>query len=342
MAILNLIRWKNLLMIALVQLLIKYALFDPFNADITLNWFGITLLITSTLCLAAAGNIINDIYDVETDLINRPKKVIIGKKVSEKTAYNLFIVFNVIGILIGFYLSHLIGRSGFFALFVIISALLYVYATYLKRTLLIGNIVVSILVAMSILIVGLFELLPAITPQNQPTQLFFFKILLDYAMFAFFINLVREITKDMEDVDGDYKAGMNTLPIAIGRKRASKILFALTLLPLFGVVYYVMTYMYKQPYSIGYFLIFVVAPLVYITIKSFSAKTKKDYHHMSTILKLVMLFGMLSLLLYAFILKENKDVADNFSRKNAEVKHHYQEVNSEELKFLNLNTASAT
>lgn len=302
MNILNLIRWKNLLMIALVQLLIKYALFEPFNAAIMFNWFGITLLILSTLFLAAGGNIINDIYDVETDLVNRPEKVIVGKKVSEKTAYNLFITFNVLGILIGFYLSHLVGRSGFFALFVIISALLYVYATYLKQTLLIGNIVVSILVAMSILIVGLFELLPAITTQNQPTQLFFFKILLDYALFAFFINLVREIAKDMEDIDGDYKAGMNTLPIAIGRERASKVLFALTLLPLFGVVYYMMTYMYKQPYAVGYFLMFVVAPLLYVSIKSFSAKTKKDYHHISIILKLVMLFGMLSLLLYKFIL----------------------------------------
>lgn len=290
-------------MIALVQLLIKYALFEPFEADIMFDWFGITLLILSTMYLAAAGNIINDIYDVETDLVNRPDKVIIGKKVSEKTAYNLFITFNIIGILIGFYLSHLVGRSGFFALFVIISALLYVYATYLKQTLLIGNIVVSILIAMSILIVGLFELLPAITPQNQPTQLVFFKILLDYALFAFIINLVREIAKDMEDVDGDYKAGMNTLPIAIGRERASKVLFALTLLPLFGVVYYVMTYMYKQPIAVGYFLVFVVAPLIYVAIKSFTAKTKKDYHHISAILKLVMLFGMLSLLLYAFVLK---------------------------------------
>lgn len=289
-------------MIALVQLLIKYALFEPFEADIMFNWFGISLLIISTVCLAAAGNIINDIYDVETDSVNRPDKVIVGKKVSEKTAYNLFITFNVIGILIGFYLSHLVGRSGFFALFVIISALLYVYATYLKQTLLIGNIVISILVAMTILIVGLFELLPAITPQNQPTQLFFFKILLDYALFAFVINLIREIAKDMEDIDGDYKAGMNTLPIAIGRERASKVLFVLTLVPLFGVVYYVMTYMYKQPIAVGYFLILVVAPLLYITIKAFSAHSKKDYHHISTILKLVMLFGMLSLLLYRFIL----------------------------------------
>ena len=291
-------------MIAFVQLLIKYALFKPFNVDITLNWFGFLLLILSTLCIAAAGNIINDIQDVDTDIVNRPEKVIIGKKVTEKTAYNLFIILNVIGVGLGFYLSNLVGRSGFFAIFVIISALLYIYATYLKQTLLVGNIVISVLVAMSVLIVGLFELLPVVNTQNQATQLTFFKILLDYALFAFIINLVREVAKDIEEIDGDYKAGMNTLPIAIGRERATKVLFALTLLPLFGVVYYMLTYLYKQQIAVGYFLLFLVAPLLYITIKSFSAKTKKDVRHISTILKIVMFLGMLSLLLYVFILKK--------------------------------------
>ncbi len=290
-------------MIALIQLLIKYALLEPFDADVMFNWFGISLLILSTVCLAAAGYIINDIFDVETDLVNRPEKVIIGKKVSEKLAYTLFIAFNIIGILIGFYLSHLVGKGGFFSLFVIISALLYVYATNLKQTLLIGNIVVSLLVTMSIIIVGLFELLPAITPHNQPTQVFFFKILLDYALFAFVINLIREIAKDIEDTDGDYKVGMNTLPIAIGRKRASKILFGLTIVPICGVIYYVSTFMYNQPISVGYFILLVIAPLIYVSFKSFKAKTKKHFHHISNVLKLVMLSGMLSLLLYVFVLK---------------------------------------
>ena len=294
-------------MIALVQLLIKYALFEPFlkntELTITLNGFGFGLLVLSSLCIAAAGNIINDIYDVETDKVNRPSKVIVGKKITEKTAYTLFITFNVIGVLIGFYLSNLVGKSGFFAIFVIISALLYVYASYLKQTLLIGNIAISILVAMSILIVGVFELIPVITAQNQTTQFTFFKILLDYAIFAFLINLVREIVKDLEDVDGDYKSGMNTFPIVIGRERTSKIVFGLTLIPLFGAIYYVATYLVKFEIIIAYFLILIIAPLIYIAIRSYAAKTKKHYRHISNMLKLVMLFGMLSMLLYPIVLK---------------------------------------
>ncbi|PWK18523.1 geranylgeranylglycerol-phosphate geranylgeranyltransferase [Xanthomarina spongicola] len=304
MNFLNLIRWKNLIMIALVQFLIKYALLEPFGVTITLNLFGFSLLVIATICLAAAGYIINDIYDIETDSVNKPNKVIVGKTISEKMANTLFISFNVIGVALGFYLSHLVGKSGFFTLFVIISALLYVYASYLKQILIIGNIVVSLLVSLSIIIVGLFELLPVITPQNQETQITFFKIILDYAIFAFVINFIREIVKDIEDIDGDYKAGMNTLPIAIGRERASKIVFILLLIPLFGVVYYVVINLYKQLFLVGYFLLFIIAPLLYIIIKSYSAETKKEFHFISNMLKLVMLFGLLSLILYKYILLE--------------------------------------
>ncbi|MFG6685997.1 geranylgeranylglycerol-phosphate geranylgeranyltransferase [Mariniflexile sp. HNIBRBA6329] len=299
---LNLIRWKNLLMIVLIQLLIKYALLEPFGVQTSLTPLGITLLIIATVCIAAAGNIINDIYDVETDFINKPDKLIIGTSISEKTAYNLFILFNVVGVGVGFYLSHLVGRSAFFSLFVIVSVLLYVYASYLKQTLLIGNIIVSMLVGLTLIIVGVFELLPPITSINQPTQLTFFKIIFDYAVFAFAINLLREIAKDIEDINGDYQAGMNTLPIAIGTERASKVLFTLSIIFLLAIVYYVINSLYKNQIAVLYFLVSIIGPLLYACIKIFSATTKKDFHHISNVFKLVMLFGMLSLLLYKYIL----------------------------------------
>jgi 4-hydroxybenzoate polyprenyltransferase len=300
---LNLVRWKNLALIILVQVLIKYALFDAFNVTITLNDFGFFLLVTATVCIAAAGNIINDIYDIDTDTINKPEQVIVSKHIPEQAAYNWFIGLSVVGVGLGFYLSNLIDKSGFAAIFVIVSALLYIYANYLKRTFLLGNIVVSALVALSILIVGIYELLPAITPQNQQTQILFFKILMDYAIFAFMINLLREIIKDIEDIDGDYNSDMKTMPIVMGRERAIKVAFVLSLIPLFAVTYYVITYLYKQQIAVIYFLATVIAPLLYFSIKLFAATTKKELAHLSNILKLVMLFGILSLLLYPFILK---------------------------------------
>ncbi|MEM5566362.1 geranylgeranylglycerol-phosphate geranylgeranyltransferase [Psychroserpens sp. AS72] len=303
MHILNLIRWKNLALIIIAQVLVKYALLEPFNVLTTLNTLGFSLLVITTLCIAAAGNIINDIYDVETDSINKPNKVIIGKHVSENTAYNLFFALNIIGVILGFYLSHSVGKSSFFAIFVIISIALYVYASYLKGTVLFGNILISFLTAMSIIIVGIFDLLPSMIPQNRETQLTFLDIIFDYAIFAFLINLVRELVKDIQDVDGDYKAGMNTLPIVIGRERANKIAFVVSMIPIGAVIYFIVTYLYKQPIAIGYFLLFIIAPLIYSSIKIFGASNNFHYKHISLVYKLVMLFGILSLLLYPFIIK---------------------------------------
>ena len=303
MHILNLIRWKNLLLILLAHILIKFALLEAFNVLTVLDNLHFAILTLATLCLAAAGNIINDIYDIETDTINKPNQVIVGKQISEKAAYNLFFAFNVIGVLLGFYLSNHIGKQAFFGIFVITSLLLYLYASTLKRTIVIGNLVISVLVGMSILIVGIFDVIPATFAQNKESQLTFVKIILDYAIFAFLVNLVRELIKDIQDIDGDYKSGMNTLPIALGRERAKKITFAVSMLPIAAVIFYVVTYLYKQQLAIIYFLVFVIAPLIYATIKIFSAETKTDYKRLSNIYKLVMLMGLLSLLLYPLILK---------------------------------------
>lgn len=290
-----------------MQYLIKYALLLPFfeshGVITSLKPLGFIILVLATICIAAGGYIINDIYDVETDKVNKPDKVIINKHISEKNALTLFIILNVIGVGLGFYLSNGIGKSGFSVIFIIASALLYIYSSYLKQLFLVGNIVVSLVVSLSILLIGVFELIPAMTDANRVVQITFFKIILDYAIFAFMINLIRELVKDIEDIDGDYKAGMRTLPIVLGRERANKIVFALSLIPLLSVIYYVITYLFKQQLVVGYFLVLVIAPLIYISIKLFSAEQKAQYKHISLILKLVMLTGMLSLLLYNFILK---------------------------------------
>lgn len=300
MKYLQLIRFENLVFIALVQILIRFGLFHPFGIDVTLSILQFTLLVIATICIAAAGNIINDIYDVEIDRINKPNKVLIGKSISESKANRLFIIFNVIGVGIGFYLSNIIGRPGFAAIFIAFSALLYIYASYLKGILIIGNLVVSFLVAMSLIIVPLFDLLPAITPQNQAGQSAIFKIILEFAIFAFFLNLIREIVKDLQDINGDKKGGANTLPIAIGRKRTTVLVSILGMFLTFSVIFYMYENLYDQQTIMLYFLFGIVAPLLYFCIKAWSAKSIKDYHMLSTILKIVMFTGICSMMLFQF------------------------------------------
>ncbi len=299
---LKLIRYQNLLLIALVQIFIKYGLFGPLGAATVLNTFEFSLLVIATLCIAAAGNIINDIYDVEIDKINKPNKVLIGKKVSEKSANRLFIILNVIGVFIGFYLSNSIGNPGFAAMFIVFSALLYLYSSYLKGILIIGNLLISFLVAMSLIIVALFDLLPAINVENQASQSAIFKIVLHYSLFAFIINLIRETVKDLQDINGDRKGGMNTLAIALGRKRTITIVFILGALLVLGVVVYMYEFLYNQQALLLYFLFAIVAPLLYFCLKSWSAESQKEYGFLSNLLKIIMLLGMWSMLLFQFVI----------------------------------------
>lgn len=295
---LKLIRYPNLLFIAFTQIVIKYGLFLPFEIDITLNAFGFSLLVISTMCIAAGGYIINDIYDVDIDKINKPKNVIVGRSITEKTANRLYIIFNVLGVGIGFYLANMIGKPGFAAIFIIISALLYLYSSYLKGILLVGNLLISALVAFSLIIIPLFDLLPAITDANRSTQSLIFSIILDYSLFAFFINFIREIIKDIQDINGDKKNDLNTLAISIGRKRTTNIVFGLGVLAVVAIVFYMYTYLYENEIAILYFLFLILAPMLYFCFKSFEAKSAKDYAHQSILLKIIMFLGVGSLLIY--------------------------------------------
>ena len=302
MSFLKLIRLPNLLMIILTQVLVKYFLFEPFGIDTVLNDLSFSLLVLSMICLAAAGNIINDLYDTAADKINKPHKLLIGKEISEKAAWNWFIALNIIGVGIGFYLSNLVGKPSFVALFILPSAFLYFYATQIKGTILVGNLVVSIMVAMIIVMVGIFDLVPAITPANLTTQKVIFSILVDYAIFAFLVNFLREMVKDQEDITGDYNAGYQTLPVLLGRTRTNFVIFALALLPLMGVLYYLYTYLYESRAAMLYVLLMVIGPLLYFQVRITGAETKKDFHHLSLVLKLILAAGIFSIGLYRFVL----------------------------------------
>lgn len=303
---LKLIRWKNLVLIALTQILIKYALLEPLKVDYgihtALTSLYFCILVLSTLCIAAAGYIINDIEDIEADTINKPNRVIVGQYISEKRATLLFISLNVIGVLLGLLVSYAVEKTSFFIIFILTSALLYMYSTQLKKMLLIGNICIALLVSFSVLLVGIFDLIPVMNDSNREVQVFFLRLILDYAIFAFMINLLRELVKDIEDVDGDYKINAHSLPIVIGRSRATKIASVLSFIPLFTVIFYLTSNLYKQPIAIAYVLLTIVAPLIYTTLKLFSATQKKHYQHISLVLKITLLTGVLSLLLFQFIL----------------------------------------
>lgn len=307
MKYLKLIRYQNLLMLAFMQLLFRYSFLKQQDIPLALADWQYGLLVLSTVLLAAAGYVINNIFDVASDTINKPNDVVIGKGISEAQAHNIYFGLNITGVAIGFYLSNVIMRPGFATIFILIASLLYFYSTTLKQIMLLGNFVVAFLLALSVIIIGVFDIFPATNADNQAQMASLFSILIDYALFAFMINFIREIVKDIEDVNGDYNQGMNTLPIAIGISRTAKIALGLAIIPFILSLLYINKYFVENDLLIVtlYAFAFVLAPLLYFIVKIFSAKSQKDFHHLSTVLKLILLFGIFSILVITLNIKFN-------------------------------------
>ena len=304
---LKLIRYQNLLLLAFMQLIFRFGFLKFQDIFLSLADWQYGLLVLSTVLIAAAGYVINDIMDQETDRDNKPDSRIIGKSISEKAAYNLYFVLNITGVGIGYYLASVIHKPSFAGAFIIISATLYMYASSLKQMLLVGNIIVALLLSFSVLIIGLFDLLPATYDGNQAEMGVMFSILIDYAVFAFIINLIREIVKDMEDVDGDYNQGMSTLPIALGISRTSKAVSVLGIIATLILLWYINSNLMfsKLYFAVIYGLIFIVGPMIFFSVKVWNAKLKKDFNLLSTVLKWVIFFGILSILVITLNIKYN-------------------------------------
>ena len=307
MKYLKLIRFQNLLMIALMQCIIRYGFLKLQKVELALADWQFALLVLSTVFIAAGGYIINDIMDQETDSINRPNQVIVGKSISESMAYNLYFGFTIAGALIGFYLSNLIYRDNFFGIFIITSLLLYIYATSFKQIAVIGNILVSLALALSVIIVGLFDIIPATDQVNRFQMMLWLELLFDYAVFAFLLNFIREIIKDLEDIKGDYNQGMRTLPIVLGVSRTAKVVAVITAIATVILLWYINNHLMNSGLYIAtiYALVFLVSPLIFAVVKVWTAATQKEFHLLSNVIKAVIFFGILFILIVNLNIKFN-------------------------------------
>lgn len=267
---LRLTRVWNLLIIALAQ---YFAAAYLVGSETVLNP-RLFLLSVSTVMIAAAGYIINDYYDVKIDFINKPDRVVVGKGIGRRYAIFLHGTLSGLGILIGAYLSLWIGAVNLFSVW-----LLWLYSNTLKRKPFIGNLAVALLTGLSILVVD---------------ALFFphHSLIWIYALFAFFMTLVREIVKDMEDLKGDDTFGCKTLPIIWGIRRTKGVIFLILLLFVVLVLYLNRTY---TQLPLHYFVLFLFAPLLLLAFWLLRADMKKEFTWLSTFCKLILVLGILSM-----------------------------------------------
>lgn len=307
MNFLKLIRFQNLFLLALMQLIFRFGYLELITIPLSLFYWQYALLVAATVLIAAGGYVINDIFDQETDIENKPSKVIIGKYISESKAYTIYAALTITGVACGFILANSVSHPNFAVIFVLIATLLYFYASSLKQIAVLGNVVVALLLAFSVIIIGIFDIFPNTFDINRQQMSLAFAILWDYAKFAFIVNLAREIIKDIEDVQGDYNQGLRTLPVIIGINKTAKTASVLLFLTATYIFYYISeNLMENELYiSISYLLALVIAPIIFVAVQIWNAKDAAQFSWASKILKWVIFFGILSVTVITLNIKYN-------------------------------------
>jgi 4-hydroxybenzoate polyprenyltransferase len=290
----------------LTQVMFEYCILQPIfqHAGIHNNLQGIYfwLITASYVMIAAAGYIINDYFDLNIDQINKPDKVIVARVIKRRWALVWHIVLSVAAIACSLYVDLRTGSkiAGITAFICVI--LLFFYSTTLKKKFLIGNVLVAAITAWSIIALTWFEGSRFFQLYHRSTNLDIekiFRLTVLYTGFAFVISLIREVVKDMEDVEGDRRYGCKTMPIVWGTT-ATKVFVSVWLVVLIamlsGIQVYVMHFGWW--FSIIYAVFLIIAPLLRVFKQLFSAQTPADYHKLSTLIKLVMLTGILSMVFF--------------------------------------------
>lgn len=304
----RLIRWPNLLFIALTQLLFYYAVVLPllpvqyYQLKQQLSAPVFAILVLASVLIAAAGYIINDYFDINIDRVNKPDKMVVERVIKRRWAIIWHIVLTLTGLVLSLYVGIKTSLIIFFAN-AGCALLLWVYSTTFKKKLLSGNIIISLLTAWTIIVlyfaVNTVYLNPfrqhpdVITAMNQV-----FKFAALYAGFAFIISLVREVVKDIEDMEGDARYGCKTMPIVWGIP-AAKVFVGVWMVVLAGAVAIIIIYMLQKGWWISalYCMGLVIVPLMNILNGFYKAQNSNDYHTISSRIKWVMLAGILSMLL---------------------------------------------
>ena len=294
---LKLLRWPNLIFIVLTQLLFYFCIYLPlYQVPQThiLVW-----LVIASVCIAGAGYIINDYFDLNIDKINKPGKNVLNTIINRRWAIVWHLLFSFIGIVataiaVGFGKWYLIIANIFCV------ALLWLYSTSLKRKLLIGNILISLLAAWTVLIL-FFAKVPFNEAFNSKSDitLKYFRLAFLYGGFAFIISLIREAIKDIEDREGDAQYGCRTLPIYAG-VRTTKIYISIWIVVLVAALVILQLYIFQFGWwlAVIYSIILIIAPLIYLLMQLRKAQTVNDYSKLSSLTKLIMFTGILSMVFF--------------------------------------------
>lgn len=277
LSLLSVVRGYNIAIIVLAQYLAAIFIFSPEQtlSNVIFN-LDLYFLVLATMCVIASGYIINNFYDSKKDLINKPIKSKIDSIVSQKIKLKIYFFLNFIGVVFGFLVSW--RAALFFAIYIF---LIWLYSHKLKKYPLIGLFSASILSILPFFAIFIYY-------KN------FSEIIFTYAAFLFFVLLIRELLKDLENIKGDIVQNYQTIPVTYG-EHFTKILITLLIFLTMNPVYFL--WEYPEIGMMKYYFYFVGIVFFFFLIYLWKANTKKDYVILHNTIKLIILIGVLSIML---------------------------------------------
>ena len=308
--IFKIIRWKNLAIISLSQIFIKFFFIDFFiQKDQLLNENFIILLIV-TILIAASGYIVNDIYDYNLDQINKPEKVVLGKFLKSRDAIIIYMLFNSLAIALSIFLCIKINQEIYILIFLLIIYCLWLYSKKLKKYKIIGNILIAFFISLSILNVPLFSYKNILSDD----RFFVFLIISIFSVLAFLVNVKREIIKDIEDIEGDKMHKVKSLPIIFGTKKAKLVTVIIGIILMFAISY-IITFQililksdlfldiggnqFSNPqiwganYISTIYMVIILIIFFYVELLILNATSKNNFTKVSKLLKVLMFLSLL-------------------------------------------------
>lgn len=296
---LQLIKYKNLALLAFLQVILRYGFLKPQNVWQSLNTFQFALLVIATISIAGGYYVINALFEDSNEFSSL--------NISETNAYYVYAFLSIIGVVIGMYLSNVIQKPGFIALFILTVALGYFQATTIKDIFILGWLIQPLLFSFSFLIIAVFDLFPATYDQNREVMTLLFSILKDYAFFAFVIQLVREIIKETEQSILHTSSSNASLVKYLGVQKTNYCIAALLIAPSIYLIYYTLVYLLASNLflSVLFVSVAVIAPMLIGGIKIINASESKDYIQVRLLLKYVLILGVLSIAIITYNIQHN-------------------------------------
>tara|TARA_B110000467_G_scaffold163527_1_gene189757 strand:+ start:1459 stop:2346 length:888 start_codon:yes stop_codon:yes gene_type:complete len=291
MKYLKLIRFQNLVAMALIQYLIRYSLLSTaYVENVVLGNIDFGLLVFSMLLIAAGGYVINDYFDIQVDTVNN--RVLVGRNIKRRVALILHVLFTFIGVTLGFYIAYSVGYTILGAILPITAYTLWMYSLKLKRKLFIGNFIIAKLSSVFTIFLALFEIVPNIYHPGTPRLV---AILCVYALFSFLCSLMHEIIKDLKSSIGDKTFNIKTLATEWGVTKTKEFLKWLSISLAFMVIL-VSFYEFSENLSaLMYAATTIVSPLFLVNYWIYKAQNQDDYSKISKLNKFIIFTGILSL-----------------------------------------------